>query len=181
MASKIIQKQTYECIRCGFKTDSTKRMQTHIERKTKCKVSKTGLDINISKYKNQILNHTFETMLKCIFCNEFFNDKDLFIEHKMKCDKETLKKIPIDDIGKNYCESCHKVFKFKDDEHTVICNETLNEYKKMEDEKDGLEDEVQKLRMLNRKLNEELFKFVGIVNKCIDDYIGSKNYELDEN
>jgi len=178
MASKTKQtepSQSYECIRCGFKTDTTKRMQIHIDRKTKCKVSDTGLNIDITKYKTQILNHTFEKMLKCMFCNEFFDDKDVFIEHKMKCDKEILKKIPMDDVGKNYCDRCHKVFKFKDSDHTVICNETLEEYRKMEEEKDDLEDEVQNLRMLNRRLNEELFKFVGIVNKCIDDYIKSKD------
>jgi len=113
-------------------------------------------------------------MLRCIFCNEFFADKDLFIQHKIICDKETLNKIPMDDTGKNYCERCHRAFKFKDAEHTIVCNETLDDYKKIEEERDNLEDEVQDLRMLNRRLNEELFKFVGIVNKCIDDYNSSK-------
>jgi len=172
--------EPYECIRCEFKTDTANRMQVHIDRKTKCKVSDNGIDVDITKYKTQILNHTFESMLRCLFCNQFFDDKDLFIEHKMLCDKETLKKIPMDDTGKNYCERCHKAFKFKDPEHTVVCNETLEDYKKIEEERDNLEDEVQDLRMLNRRLNEELFKFVGIVNKCIDDYIRSKE-PVDEN
>ncbi len=164
----------YECVRCGYKAESSSRMLLHIDRKTKCKVSNTGIDIDITKYKNQIINHTFETMLRCIFCNEFFDDKDKFIEHKMICDKETLKKIPMDDTGKNYCERCHKAFKFKDAEHTIVCNETLEEYKKIEEERDNFEDEAQGLRMLNRRVNEELFKFVGIVNKCITDYTRSK-------
>lgn len=170
--------QPYECVRCGFKSDNANRMQIHIDRKTKCKLSDNGIDIDITKYKTQILNHTFESMLKCIFCNEFFDDKDAFIDHKMKCDKETIKKIPMDETGKNYCERCHKAFKFKDAEHTIVCNDTLEDYRKIEEERDNLEDEVQELRMLNRRLNEELFKFVGIVNKCIDDYIRSK--ESDE-
>ena len=119
-------------------------------------------------------------MLRCIFCNEFFDDKDSFIEHKQICDKETLKRIPTDETGKNYCERCHKVFKFRDPDHTIVCNETLEEYKKMEDDKDELEEEVRNLRMLNRKLNEELYKFVGIVNKCIDDYIMSKDQSANE-
>jgi hypothetical protein len=170
--------QPYVCVRCGFKSDNMNRMQIHIDRKTKCKLSDTGIDIDITKYKTQILNHTFETMLKCIFCNEYFDDKDAFIDHKIKCDKETIKKIPMDETGKNYCERCHKVFKFKDAEHTIVCNDTLEDYRKIEEERDNLEDEVQELRMLNRRLNEELFKFVGIVNKCIDDYIRSK--ESDE-
>jgi hypothetical protein len=181
MSSKKPEKtksEIYECIRCGFKADTASRMQVHIDRKNKCKVSDTktfnGIDVDITKYKTQILDHSFETMLRCLFCNEFFNDKDHFIEHKMICDKETLKKIPMDDTGKNYCERCHKAFKFKDAEHTVVCNETLDDYKKIEEERDNLEDEVQDLRMLNRRLNEELFKFVGIVNKCIDDYTRSK-------
>ena len=98
MSSKKVTKsdeiKPYECVRCGFKTDTANRMQIHIDRKTKCKVSDIGLDIDITKYKNQIINHTFESMMRCIFCNEFFDDKDLFIEHKIKCDKETIKKIP---------------------------------------------------------------------------------------
>lgn len=168
-------KTPYECIRCGFKADTSSKIQTHIDRKTQCKLSDTGIDVDITKYKTQILNHTFENMTRCIFCNTFFDDKDLFIEHKLICDKETINKIPMDDdTGKNYCERCHKVFKFKDAGHTIVCNETLEDYKKMEEERDNLEDEVQDLRILNRKLNEELFKFVGIVNKCIDDYTRSK-------
>ncbi len=173
-AEKTEKDKTYKCIRCGLTTDTTNRMQIHIDRKTQCKVSDNGIDIDIKKYKTQILDHTFESMLKCLFCNEFFDDNNNFINHKMTCDKETLKKIPMDNTGKNYCERCHKVFKFKDAEHTVVCNETLEEYKKIEEERDNLEDEVQILRILNRRLNEELFKFVGIVNKCIDDYIRSK-------
>ena len=131
-------------------------------------------------YKDQILNHTFENMLQCIFCNEFFDDKDSFIVHKIECDKKTLKKIPTDETGKNYCERCHKAFKFKDAEHTIVCNDTLNEYKQIEKEKDDLETEVQDLRILNRRLNDELFKFVGIVNKCINDYIRSKDSNIFE-
>jgi len=165
----------FECIRCGLKADTVNKMQTHIDRKTQCKVSDTGLDIDITKYKTQILNHTFENMLKCLFCNEFFDDQDTFVKHKMICDKEAMKKIATDDTGsKKYCERCHKTFKFKDPEHTVICNETLKEYKKMEEDMGDLEEEVQNLRMLNRRLNEELLKFVGIVNKCIDDYVRTK-------
>ncbi len=172
MSSKI--SESYECIRCGFKADTANRMQIHIDRKTKCKVSDTGIDVDIKKYKTQILNYSFKTMLRCMLCNEFFDDKDLYIEHKITCDKNFLKKIPTDNVGKNYCERCHKAFKFKDSEHTVVCNETLEDYKKIEEERDNLEDEIHDLRMLNRRLNEELFKFVGIVNKCIDDYARSK-------
>jgi hypothetical protein len=176
----IIEKIHYECIRCGFKSDTSSRMQVHINRKIPCKVSDTGLNVNILKYKEQILNHTFENMLRCIFCNEYFADKDLFINHKLICDKEILKKIPMDDTGKNYCERCHKTFKFKDSEHTIVCNDTLDEYKKIEEERDNLEEEMKDLRMLNRKLNEELFKFAGIVHKCIDDYKRSNEINLVE-
>lgn len=178
MTSKI--KESYECIRCGLKADTSAKMNIHINRKTPCKVSETGINVDIIKYKDQILNHTFKNMLRCIFCNTFFDDKDSFVCHKLVCDKETFKKIPTDDVGKNYCERCHKVFKFKDAEHTIVCNDTLNDYKKMEEELDDLKDKISDLRMLNRKLNEELFKFVGIVNKCIDDYIRSKGINLIE-
>lgn len=160
----------FECIRCGFKADTAPRMQIHIDRKNPCKVSETGVDVDITKYRQQILNHTFETMFRCIFCNEYFDNKDGFIDHKKTCDEETLKKIPMDETGKNYCERCHKAFKFRDSDHTIVCNATLDDYKKIEEERDNLEEEVQNLRMLNRKLNDELIKFAKIVNKCIDDY-----------
>jgi hypothetical protein len=172
----------YECVRCGFKAETVSRMQSHLDRKTQCKLSDTGINVDVTKYKEQILNHTFENMLRCLFCNHFFDDNELFIKHKQLCDVETLKKIPTDDIGKTYCERCHKAFKFKDSDHTVICNETLEEYQKIEEERDDLEDELQKLRMLNRKLNDELYKFTGVVNKCIDDYTMSRegNYQDDD-
>lgn len=165
---------SYECVRCGYKADNKSKMQTHIDRKTKCKLSENGLDIDIAKYKTQILNHTFETMLNCLLCNARFEDKDDFITHKMKCDEEMLKKIPKTVIGNSKCEFCSKTFKFKDINHIIICNDVIEDYKKIEDERNEFEEQIKDLKMINRKLNDELVKFTTVVNKCIDDYVNSQ-------
>lgn len=144
-------------------------MKSHLERKTQCKLSETGLDINVADYKEQILNRTF--------------DKAKFIKQSQKKSAPKEKDKPKErETESNYCERCHKPFKvkFKDPEHTIVCNETLEEYKKIEEERDDLEDEVQKLRMLNMHLNNELVQFLGVTNKCVDDYKKSNGYNPGE-
>lgn len=135
--------KSYECVRCGFKADTSGKMKIHINRKIPCKISDTGIDVDLIKYKTQIIDHTFENMLRCKVCNTFFDDKNLFIDHEITCRKE----ISTEDTSK-----------------------TLADYEKIKEERNNLEIEVRNLRISNRVLNMELFKFAGIVNSCIDDY-----------
>ena len=166
----------YSCVRCGYVASTRSKMETHIDRKTKCKLSQTGLNINLADYKEHLLDRTFDKMKKCPVCDVYFTASKLS-GHNCSSDKKSS---ATKNTTKNdsYCERCHKNINFVDPDHTVVCNDTLEEYKNAEDEREMLLDEVRELRMLNMKLNEELFKFVGIVNKCIDDYLKSKNQEL---
>jgi len=80
----------YECPRCEFSCTMKSTMKNHIQRKNPCKSVK--FDINISEYEELILNREF-SMIKCILCDEIFNNKDIYNDHKLDCDKKILEKI----------------------------------------------------------------------------------------
>jgi hypothetical protein len=159
----MIKMSKFECARCGYETKTSAQMQKHINRKNVCKVSETGIDIDLVEYSEAILNRTFNI---CLFCDEVFKSKDSFIEHKNICDKETLSKMPTDESN---CETCNKNFFFKDPGHTIVCNSALKEYRNQEDQVSELTEEIKELRIINRLTNEEYIRFIQIVNKCLDD------------
>ena len=54
----------YQCVRCGFKADTAPRMQVHIDRKTPCKVSETGINVDLTQYRQQISGSYFRNYVE---------------------------------------------------------------------------------------------------------------------